>query len=132
MAKHPLSIKKLCVQLLLGCAMASASLHAYSAGWISLFKGTPVEDFDDEDLRRMLDAIKVVLGDPKPADVVQWKNDATGSGGDFRVVGEPVRSGYEACRRVKFNTYSKQRKGYATTWTACKESGGKWVLASAK
>jgi surface antigen len=127
-----ISLAKLTVQLLLGIAIAGTSLHAQSAGWIRLFKGTPVEDFDDEDLRRMLDAVKQVLGNPKPDGAVQWKNDATGAGGEFKVIGEPVRSGFDACRRVKFSPYSKKHKAFASTWTACKDASGKWILVSAK
>ena len=127
-----IALAKIGVPLLLGLAIAFTSLHAQSAGWIRLFKDTPVEDYDDEDLRRMLDAIKQVLGDPKPDDAVHWKNDATGAGGEFKVIGEPVRSGFDACRRVKFSTYSKKHKAHATTWTACKDASGKWILASAK
>jgi surface antigen len=132
MFTHKIALAKIGVQLLLGLAIACTSLHAQSAGWIKLFKGTPVENFDDEDLRRMLDAVKQVLSDPKPDDAVPWKNDATGSGGEFKVVGQPMRSGFDACRRVKFSSYSKQRKGYAATWTACKDASGKWSLISAK
>ena len=123
-------MKNRLLQCLLVAAMAGASVQAWSANWIGIFKNTPVEDFDDEDMRRMLDVIKVVLGDPAPTDVLSWSNDATGAGGEFKVLGQPRRDGFDTCRRVRFSVHSKRRKGYPLTWTACKDGAGKWVLVS--
>lgn len=115
----------------LAFAIGIASPLAFGAGWGALFAKGPVVDFQDEDLRMYLDAIKRALeaaGDPQP---VQWQNPASGAGGTIVVLGRPAVKDFADCRRVRSTVHSKKQKDQSSTWTACKEPGGRWVLVSA-
>lgn len=103
-----------------------------AASWGQAMRDSPAEDFDDEDSRLYLAAIKQVLEAPPPPQPLEWRNEATGAGGSLLVIGEPKRQGFVACRRVRATLYSQKRQGQPRVWTACRqESGGSWKLVSA-
>lgn len=103
-----------------------------AAGWVAVLKGTPGEDFNDEDLRQFLAAAKQALEAPAPPQTVTWNNAESGAGGSFLVLGEPKVKNFESCRRTRITLHSKKRKGYPTTYTACKDpSSGRWLMVGA-
>ena len=104
---------------------------ALAAGWGAVLANGPVQDYHDEDLRMLLDAIRQTLDAPGEPQPVTWRNDKSGAGGTLLVVARPQAKGYDECRRVRATLYSKKRKASAAVWTACQEPGGRWVLVSA-
>jgi surface antigen len=102
------------------------------ASWGLAMRDSPARDFDDEDLRQFLAAIRQVLEAPLPPQPLEWSNPATGAGGTLLVIGQPRRQGFVECRRVRATLYSRRRQGQPQVWTACRqESGGNWNLVSA-
>jgi surface antigen len=115
---------------LIAVTLAAASPWALAAGWGAVLRDSPAEDFDDEDSRLFLAAIKQVLEAPLPPQPLEWRNDASGAGGTLLVVGQPKRPDFGECRRVRATLYSKKRKGGSSVWTACKDASGRWKLVS--
>jgi surface antigen len=110
----------------------AAAAPLFAAGWVSVLRGTPGEDFDDEDLRQFLVAAKQTLEAPAPPQTVSWSNAESGAGGSFLVLGEPKVKNFEVCRRTRITLYSKKRKGYPTIVTACKDpTSGRWLMVGA-
>ena len=119
--------KKL-LRALLALFIVAVSPWALAAGWGAVLRDSPAEDFDDEDSRLFLAAIKQVLEATPPPQPLDWRNDASGAGGTLLVVGHPKRPDFGECRRVRATLYSKKRKGNPTAWTACKDTSGNWKL----
>lgn len=103
-----------------------------AASWGLAMRDSPARDFDDEDTRQFLAAVRQVLDAPSPPQPLEWRNQATGAGGSLLVIGQPKRQGFVECRRVRSTVYSRRRQGQPQVWTACREdSGGSWKLVSA-
>ncbi|HSM22175.1 MAG TPA: hypothetical protein VK876_08210 [Rubrivivax sp.] len=103
-----------------------------AASWGLAMRDSPARDFDDEDSRQFLAAIRQVLEAPPPPQPLEWRNEASGAGGTLLVIGRPTRPGFVECRRVRATLYSRRRQGQPQVWTACRqESGGNWNLVSA-
>ena len=107
---------------LLACLLALGAGGALAVN-LQVPKDTPLAQFDEEDVRLMKAAIDTALG---PADLgkpVEWKNDATGSGGSV-VASEAKRAG---CRVLSIDNRHK-----ATTRRSkvqfCR-TNGEWKLA---
>ena len=94
-------------------------------------KDSPIRDFSDEDVRDYLAAVHSFLDAPAPAAPVEWRNERTGAGAHLELLGQPQIEGFQECRRVRTNVYSKKRKAKPRVWTACRdvEDGG-WRLVS--
>lgn len=123
--------RKVVVVAVLAGVVGLASPWA-AASWGLAMRDAPVEDFDDEDSRQFLAAIRQVLQAPPPPQPLTWRNEATGAGGTLLVIGQPQRPGFVECRRVRATLYSNRRQGLPQVWTACRqESGGNWKLVSA-
>jgi phosphatidylserine/phosphatidylglycerophosphate/cardiolipin synthase-like enzyme len=52
-----------------------------AAGWGAVLGRGPTRDFDDEDLRMLLDAIRQTVEAPGTPEPVAWRNECTGAGG---------------------------------------------------
>ena len=111
--------------------LAVSSSTAWCAGWGAILHDSPVEDFNDEDVRQLLAAVKQVLDAPAQSRPVEWSDAESGAGASLSVVGTPKVKGFDECRSVRGSVYSKKRKGTPMTWTACKEPGGHWALVRA-
>jgi surface antigen len=123
-------------QLLLSVAAATAIGLAAptalaAAGWGAVLGQGPTLDYNDEDLRLLLDAIRQVLDAPGEPVPVEWRNPQSGAGGTLLVVGRPKLKGHDECRRVRAALHSKKRSGTPVQWTACREAGGRWLLVGA-
>lgn len=119
-------------RLAIGCmtallAVATTPL-AHAAGWGAILRDTPMEEFNDEDIRLHLETALKALNSPTATTPVDWRNDATGAGASFKVLGEPKVKGFAECRRVRSTTHSKTRKSSSSAWTACKDTGGRWLV----
>jgi surface antigen len=104
---------------------------AQAAGWGGVLLHGPGEDFNDEDVKLYLETVKKALdapGDPQPH---EWRNEQSGAGGSFLVVGRPKVKGFDECRKLRGTMYSARRKGGTQSLTACKDPGGRWKLLSA-
>jgi surface antigen len=111
--------------------LAASSSTAWCAGWGAILHGSAVEDFNDEDVRQFLAAVKQVLDGPAQSPPVEWRDAGSGAGGSLSVVGNPQVKGFGECRSVRGSVYSKKRKGAPMTWTACKDPTGHWALVRA-
>ena len=114
---------------LMGLLIALACSVAWSAGWVSMLKNSPAEDFDDEDIQLFLVNAKTALDAAGPAQPVSWVNPRTGSGGALEVIGQPKAKSGAECKRVRMKLYSKKQQGNPSTLTACKDADGHWRLA---
>ena len=125
------ALRKAAVAAWIGIATGLAAPAVLAAGWGAVLANGPVQDYQDEDLRMLLDAIRQTLDAPGEPQPVEWRNDKSGAGGTLQVIGRPKAKGYDECRRVRATLYSKKRKATAAVWTACQEPGGRWVLVAA-
>ena len=101
---------------------------AWSAGWVSVLKNTPAEDFDDDDIQLFLVNAKTALDAPG-TEPVAWVNPRTGSGGSIEVIGQPKAKSCAECKRVRLKLYSKKQQGNPSILTACKDADARWRLA---
>jgi surface antigen len=115
----------------LAVLLAITVLPAAAAGWGAVLSRGPVVDFNDEDMRLFLEAIRTTLGADGEPQPVEWSNPASGAGGTLRVVGRPQVAGFKECRRVQATVHSRRQTGKPATWTACKDPAGQWKLVSA-
>jgi|GEM_PF-1576816 len=113
------------------CFLASSSVIAGAAGWISILKGTPAETFQDQDLRLFLDTAKEALDADELLQSVRWSNPDTGAGGDFLVLNQSVGADGSLCKRVLFTVFASKQAAKRSTWTACKAGNGPWKLVTA-
>jgi surface antigen len=113
-------------------AVAGLASPSAVASWGLAMRDSPARDFDDEDSRQFLAAVRQVLEAPLPPQPLEWRNQASGAGGTLLVIGQPKREGFVECRRVRATLYSRRHQGQPQVWTACRqESGGNWKLVSA-
>lgn len=115
---------------LLAFAMAAAAPVVWPAGWGGILRNGPVEDFNDEDIRLFLSAIKQAVEAPDPSKPVEWRNADSGAGGTLVVLGKATVKNFDECRRVRTTVYSKKQKGVPSVWTTCKDAAGHWKLVS--
>jgi surface antigen len=115
---------------LLTLALAAAAPLAWPAGWGSILRNGPVEDFNDEDMRLFLAAIKQTVEASEVSKPVEWRNPDSGAGGTVVVLGKTKVGKFDDCRRVRSMVYSRKQKGVPSVWTTCKDASGRWRLAS--
>ena len=101
---------------------------AWAAGWSAVLKDAAITDFNDEDVRDYLATVYALLDAPLPAAPVEWSNPRTGAGARLEVIGQPQIDGFDECRRVRTNVYSRNHKAEPRTWTACRDTDGGWRL----
>jgi surface antigen len=127
--KHGLGRGAAALMVVLAAGLASPWA---AANWGLAMRDSPARDFDDEDTRQFLAAVRQVLDAPPPPQPLEWRNPTSGAGGSLLVIGQPKRQGFVECRRVRSTVYSRRRQGQPQVWTACREdSGGSWKLVSA-
>lgn len=118
--------RSMCAPIIAAWLLAmSAPVAAQS--WIRLLKNTPAERFDAEDIKLFLDASKKALSDTPAGEPVVWKNPASGSGGELKVVKSFAWRDHP-CRRLRVTSETAERKG-SNTFDLC-EVGGKWKVVS--
>ena len=87
-------------------------------------------DLDDEDWRRAKAALAVALDPQGPGTQVSWDNPSTTRKGTFTPVGAPFVKNDEICR--SFSAHLSLPSTSALQGTACRPSGGEWVLKEVK
>lgn len=97
-------------------------------GWVTALRGSVVQDFNDEELRQMLGAIRRQLDAPLPAAPLDWNSPDSGAGVHIEVSGSPRIAGFENCRSLRLAAHSKKRKGETVAFTACQVPGGNWKV----
>lgn len=117
-------------RILLALAIAGAAPVVWPAGWGAILRDGPVEDFNDEDMRLFLAAIKQAIEAPDPPQPVEWRNADSGAGGTLLVLGKEKVQDFDDCRRVRTTLHSKKQKGVPSVWTTCKDTSGRWRLVS--
>jgi surface antigen len=87
-------------------------------------------DLNDEDWRRAKAALGVALDPQGPGTLVSWDNPASKMKGSFTPTGAPFVKDDEICR-----SFSSSLAGPASAsfqGTACRPSGGEWVIKDVK
>jgi surface antigen len=87
-------------------------------------------DLNDEDWRRAKAALGVALDPQGPGTQVSWDNPASSMKGSFTPTGAPFVKDDQICR-----TFASALSGPATAslqGTACRPSGGEWVIKDVK
>jgi surface antigen len=117
-------------RILLVLAMAGAAPAAWPVGWGAILRNGPVEDFNDEDMRLFLAAIKQAVEAPESSQPVEWRNADSGAGGTLQVLGRSKVQDFDDCRRVRTTLHSRRQRGVPSVWTTCKDASGRWRLVS--
>ena len=123
-------MRKTLTHVLLALAISASAPMAWPAGWGGILRDGPVEDFNDEDMRLFLAAIKQAVEASEVLKPVEWRNADSGAGGTLVVLGKATVKNFDDCRRVRTTVYSKKQKGVPSVWTTCKDPGGHWKLVS--
>lgn len=87
-------------------------------------------DLNEEDWRRAKAALALALDPQGPGTLVSWDNPASTMKGSFVAAGAPFVKNDEICR-----AFSASLSGASLTplqGTACRPSGGEWVLKDVK
>jgi len=93
-------------------ALAAAPAPAQE-GWIQLFRNTPAEKFDDEDIRLFIDATRKALSDTPEKGKVSWENPKSKNRGDVTVLSVFTWRSY-SCRKLEIVNEAHGRKGTKT------------------
>ena len=101
---------------------AAAPAHAQIA---SIFKGTPAERFNQEDNRRLVEAVKTALDEGGENQPVGWINPQTNHRGDATVT-KTFQAKGRACKEVRLRNEAGGRSGESNL-TAC-QIDGQWRL----
>lgn len=88
-------------------------------------------DLGTEDWRRARGAMAVALDPQGSGSAVTWDNPDTGMRGSFTPVGQPFVRNDEICRAF-LATLSGQASQSSLQGSACRPSGGEWVLKDVK
>jgi hypothetical protein len=104
-------------------------LPAQAAGWVTVLKNSPAEDFNDADIEQFLQTAAKVLNAETPQGEVAWRNAESGAGGHFKEVGRSVDKAGHACRSLRLGVYAKQKAESFGTWMVCKADDGRWKVA---
>jgi hypothetical protein len=133
-------------------ALATASLCGLSACAMSLPMGSLVDedeittssvtprprkapqlspDLGEEDWRRAKNAMGVALDPQGSGSQVSWDNPDSRMKGAFKPLGQPFVKNDEICRSFAA-TLSGGEKNASVEGTACRPSGGEWVLKEVK
>ncbi len=116
--------------LILGACLCAAAPLASAAGWVSILKNTPAEEFGEEDIQLFLDSAKSALDDEGPAHERAWSNPASGAGGTFLELKRNSSSEADsACKRMRFTLHSRAVADQSSVWTLCKIDG-RWRVKS--
>ena len=121
----------LCRILMVVAIVAAQPVGWAFSGWEQMLSDGPGEQFNEEDVRLLREALRKTVETPGQPQQSKWHNPASGSGGTVAVVGQPVVKDFDECRRVRVALYSKKRKGQPFVLTACKDPAGAWRLVSA-
>jgi surface antigen len=116
---------------LVAAAITLAAAPSLAAGWGAVLGRGPTRDFNDEDLRMLLDAMRQTVEAPGTPEPVTWRNERTGAGGTLQVIGQPKIKGFSDCRRVRVELFSRRQTGTPARWTTCKDPSDRWVLVTA-
>jgi len=87
-------------------------------------------DLDEEDWRRAKAALAVALDPQGPGTHVSWDNPATARKGTFTPAGAPFVRNDEICR--SFSASLSGSSAASLHGTACRPSGGEWVIKDVK
>lgn len=119
-------VRRAGVALLL--ALAAVPVVAQE-GWIALFRNTPAEKFDDEDIQLFIGATRQALSDATPEHgKVSWANPKTSNRGDVTVQ-QVFTWQQHPCRKLEILNEAKGRKG-TKTMSLCQVEG-KWRAVTA-
>jgi len=88
-------------------------------------------DLGEEDWRRARGALTVALDPQGPGSQVSWDNPDTTMRGTFTPVGQPFVKSDEVCRAF-LATIVGQASTSSLQGTACRPSGGEWVVKDVK
>jgi surface antigen len=109
-------------------ALAVFTHAAWPSDWGPLLNDKALTDFNEDDLRDYLKVVNALLEAPSPSAPVEWSNPRTGAGARLEVIGQPHVEGFDECRRVRTNVYTRKYKPQTRMWTACRDGGGEWRL----
>ena len=98
---------RLLAAVVLGACLAGP---AVAQQWASLFKGSPLEVFDDGDMRLFLAAARQALERPADQQPLGWSNRKTGHQGNIMVLRAFDSKGRE-CKELQVRTAAQGRKG---------------------
>ncbi len=87
-------------------------------------------DLNEEDWRRAKAALAVALDPQGPGTQVSWDNPATSRKGTFTPLGAPFVKDDQICR--SFSAVITGASPPALQGTACRPSGGEWVVKDVK
>jgi surface antigen len=93
----------------LAAACALASPLAAANNWASLFKNSPAEFFDDEDIQMFLATARKTLDSGKVGETLAWQNPKSKNRGDFTVLKQFEWKG-NPCREVRVRNEAQGRK----------------------
>jgi 17 kDa outer membrane surface antigen len=118
-----------------GISFPMASLMPEEPESTNSLKKKPVSPLSPElgleDWRRAKSALAVALDPQGNGSPVSWDNPETGFDGSFTPVGQPFVKADEICRAF-LTTIAGRERSSSLQGTACRPSGGEWVVKDVK
>ena len=112
---------------LCAAALAIGALPAAAQNYHGLFKDSPAEKFNDEDMRLFNQAADKALNQAAPGETVRWENPASQNRGEMQVLKVfPWKA--QPCRQVRVRNQAGDRKS-SNALNVCRVSD-KWRLVS--
>jgi len=105
-----IALRSFIVSLLL---LAVAGTAAAQAGWRGPLKNTPLQHFNDEDMRLFMEAWRKALDETPEHGTVSWENADTKSHGDLTVAAM-FEWQKHPCRRLRIVSEARGHKGDST------------------
>jgi surface antigen len=115
------------MKILVAMALAGFSSLAAAQNWVGLLKGSPAEDFDDEDLQLFLATGRKALNEGKDNETLRWENPKTRARGEATVTRSFEWKSYR-CKQLQVYNEAGGRKG-TSTFDLCSVDG-KWRLVA--
>ena len=74
------------------------------------------------------DAADEVLSSGQPHATRGWHNDATGNGGEIRVVARFDTDDRRECRRLRVDIHTLRAGDRRSMMNVCRSAGGRWLM----
>lgn len=138
--RHASASARLAVGLCLGLCFGGCSMSFPLPGFVDKDATGTVKarsarlwpDLDQEDWRRANAALAVALDPQGNGADVTWDNPKSGVRGSFVAAAAPFLDHDKVCRAFKAAVASRTRRSQQASGSACRDTGGEWVLAELK
>ncbi len=114
--------------MLVGAVSAACWIGAAAAQNLGFMYDSPATYFNAEDRRLFEEAVQTLLDKGKSGAQKQWKNAASGNGGELTVTDSKRKLDGNPCRHLRIANYAYNGLRNTSTLEVCRKADGKWAI----